>query len=126
MSTFGESLRKAVGEIKHRAETEASKQATTSTKVTSSASNPLKKATFGSLQQPKRQSQNDAGLEQIRSAYSALDTETKKRYSGLVQQALGSSAKTYSDDYNLLLGQYKRESSYTGYRSADSARMFNQ
>ncbi len=70
--------------------------------------------------------QKDEAFERLQSAYSALDQSSRQRYAGLVQQALGSSAQSYASDYSALQDLFSRESSRTGYRSADDARLFNQ
>ena len=74
----------------------------------------------------QKTTQKDEAFERLQSAYSALDQSSRQRYAGLVQQALGSSAQSYASDYSALQDLFSRESSRTGYRSADDARLFNQ
>lgn len=74
----------------------------------------------------QKTTQKDEAFERLQSAYSSLDQSSRQRYAGLVQQALGASAQSYASDYSALQDLFSRESSRTGYRSADDARLFNQ
>ena len=91
-----------------------------------------KKATFArdmsaaSASPFQKTRQKDEAFERLQSAYSSLDQSSRQRYAGLVQQALGASAQSYASDYSALQDLFSRESSRTGYRSADDARLFNQ
>lgn len=125
MASFDNELRKG---LQKAVDSTREKKSTAAVQPVASASTTpaAKKNSFSTTSMLQKTTQKDEAFERLQSAYSSLDQSSRQRYAGLVQQALGASAQSYASDYSALQDLFSRESSRTGYRSADDARLFNQ